>query len=132
MLSRWIQTGGCCASFSESALLKRQAPKSVFLRTRTGGTRLQITFLQVSRVRRGATQRDYRLLYYKFCRFVVRKIWHSRIWNDRYCVPQLYKLCEHFLRAARGLEDITVNIIYYIVHSKTYLRAACGLEYSVY
>ena len=31
--------------------------------------RLRTTFFQVSRVRRGATQRDYRLLYYKVFRF---------------------------------------------------------------
>ena len=60
----------------------------VFLHTRTSGTRLQTTVMQVSRVRRGATQRDYRLLYYKFCRFAAREIWHGRIWNDWYGVPQ--------------------------------------------
>ena len=41
--------------------------------TRSKTTRLQTTFLQVSRLRRGATQRDDRLLYYKFCRFAARK-----------------------------------------------------------
>ena len=39
----------------------------------------KLRFFQVSRVRRGATQRDYRLLYYKFCRFAARKIWYGRI-----------------------------------------------------
>ena len=39
--------------------------------TRTMQTRLQTTFLQVSRVRRGATQRDYTLLNYKFCGFAA-------------------------------------------------------------
>ena len=83
----------------------------VFLHTRTSGTRLQTTVMQVSRVRRGATQRDYnRLLYYTFCRFAARKIWHGRVWNDWYGVLQLCQLCEKFLRAARGLEDITVCI----------------------
>ena len=37
--------------------------------TRIPNIFLQTTFLQVSRVRRGATQRDYRLLYYKVFRF---------------------------------------------------------------
>ena len=41
----------------------------IYIITRTVQTYRQTTFLQVPRVRRGATQRDYRLLYYKFSRF---------------------------------------------------------------
>ena len=52
---------------------------SLLFYTRSREIRLQAMFLQVSRVRRRATQRDYRLLYYKFCRFAARKIWYGRI-----------------------------------------------------
>ena len=74
-------------------------------------TRLQTTFLQVSQVRRGPTQRDYRLVYYKFSRFSEN--------------PELYPKIFFALRAAWSTEYIYST---YTVKNLSALRAAWSTE----
>ena len=95
---------------SKPLILRTRFPTSlVDLYTRAAVTRLRTTFFQVSRVRRGATQRDYRLLYYKFFRFPEnREPRHFSLKISPRCARQRVYTIQHivksFLRAARGLE----------------------------
>ena len=110
--------------------------------TRIPNIFLQTTFLQVSRVRRGATQRDYRLLYYKFFRFPENP--EPRHFSSRFS-SRCARQGVYTIQRLQRLQAVRQTTTYYTtsladsrkiqshgIFPQNFLRAARGREHTLY